>query len=85
MSRIFVIYDSKAEAYLQPFFSKTKADAIRAVTDLVNDEKHNFSKWSADFTLFELAMFDEDKGMIVPLEAKLPLGNFMEFKREATM
>lgn len=85
MSRIFAIYDSKAEAYLQPFFAKTKSDAIRSITSLVNDPAHNFHKWATDFTLFELAMFDEDKGVIVPLEAKLPLGNFLEFKREEAM
>lgn len=80
--RIFGIYDSKAEAFLQPFFAKTKSEAIRVVTDAVNHGNDNFSKHPEDFTLFELAVFDDSDGLIVPNEVKQSLGCFIEFKRE---
>lgn len=62
ISKVFVIYDSKAEAYLPPFFMKSKGEAIRAVTAVANDGSSNFSKYAADFTLFELGTFDDADG-----------------------
>jgi hypothetical protein len=82
VTRVFGIYDSKVEAFLPPFFGKTKSDAIRSITDLVNDPQHNFHKHAEDFTLFELATFNEDLGEIMPHESKISLGCFIEFKRE---
>ena len=49
--KVFGIYDSKAEAYLPPFFMKSKGEAIRAITAHVNDSQHNFCKYAEDFTL----------------------------------
>lgn len=60
--KVFSIYDCKVEAFLQPFFMKSKGEVIRALTTLVEDHTHNFCKYSADFTLFELGEWDEAKG-----------------------
>lgn len=57
--KIFSIYDCKAEAYLAPFIMKSKGEVIRALTGLVDDPQHNFSKYASDFTLFELGSWDE--------------------------
>lgn len=59
MSKIFAIYDSKAEAYLTPFFMRSKGEAIRGLTACVDDPQHNFSKYAEDFTLFELGEWSE--------------------------
>lgn len=62
-STIFSVYDSKAQAYLQPFFLPNKAVALRALTDCVNDSNHTFGKYPADYILFELGTFDESKAV----------------------
>ena len=62
--RIFAIYDSKAEAYLQPFFSPTKATAIRSFTQAANDEKTDFYRFAEDYTLFEIGEWDPVGGEI---------------------
>lgn len=62
--KIFSIYDSKAKAYLQPFFSPNHATAIRDFAEAVNEEKSNFHKHSGDYTLFAIATFDEHTGKI---------------------
>lgn len=80
--RVYGIYDSKVGAFLQPFFAKSKGDAIRSITTLVADPAHNFNKWADDFTLFELGYYSEDTGDIKPHESKQSLGCFVEFKRE---
>lgn len=79
--RIFGVYDSKAKAWLQPFFVKNKVDAIRAITNLVNEDKHNFNLYAADYVLFELAEFNEETGDIKSHPAKVNLGVLVEFKR----
>jgi hypothetical protein len=76
--KVFTIYDEKAEAYLQPFFSDTHGLAIRSITDLVNDPNHNFCKYAADFTLFQIGTFDNKTGMIT--EDRQSLGSLVEYK-----
>ena len=67
--RAFSVYDQKALAYLPPFFMPEVGMATRAFTDMVNDREHMFGKHPEDFTLFELALFDDLKGMLEPFKA----------------
>lgn len=59
---VFSVYDSKAEAFLQPMFFVTRAVAVRAFGAAVRDDVHEFSKFAEDYTLFELGSFDEEAG-----------------------
>lgn len=81
MNKVFCIYDSKAEAYLQPFFMKTVGEAERAVADLVNQSDHHFNKHSGDFTLFELGSWDEFKARFDLLSTPHSIGVLCEYKR----
>lgn len=72
--KTFAIYDSKAEAYLTPFFQKTAGLAIRAFQQAANDAQHDFSRFAADYTLFEIASYDENTGVITPHKAQINLG-----------
>lgn len=67
---VYAIYDSKAEAYMQPMVYKTKGQAIRAFEDAINDKETLFSKHAQDFTLWELGEYDETKGEIIMHEHK---------------
>ena len=79
---VLSVYDAKAEAYLQPFYMKTKGEAIRAFMSVVNDGQSSFSKYPEDYTLFILGEWDEDKGVISQKNVKEPLGTALEFKKE---
>lgn len=79
--KMFAIYDSKAEAYLQPFFMKSKGEAIRALSALVDDVSHNFCRYSEDFTLFELGSWDDSTCMFSLTSTPQSLGVLIEFKR----
>ncbi len=57
--KVFTIYDSKSEAYLQPFFLLTRGQAVRAIRDCVSDRDHQFGRHPEDYTLFELGTFDD--------------------------
>jgi hypothetical protein len=57
--KIFTVYDSKAEAYMQPFYMQTKGLAIRAIQDTLSNPEHQFAKYTEDYTLVELGEFDD--------------------------
>lgn len=78
--RVFAIYDSKAEAYMQPFIMQTKGHALRAFTDLANDGKSQVSKHSNDFSLFEIAEYDEETASYTNHSVKINLGGAWELK-----
>lgn len=81
--RAYSVYDSKAEAYLRPFFAPSRGLAIRSFADVVNDKTHEVNKHAADYTLFEIGDFDEATGLFI---SKTPetLGNALTFKHEET-
>lgn len=72
--RMFAIFDSKAEAFIQPFFSPTVALALRSFTAAANDEATDFNRFAGDYTLFELASVDQQSGKVTPLDAPHNLG-----------
>lgn len=81
---IFTVFDSKAEAFLQPYFSPTEGTAIRAFASAANDKDHQFSRYAADYTLFQIGSWDDLDGTITMYPAKLPLGTALEhIEREA--
>lgn len=80
IKKVFSICDEKAHAWLQPFFFETTGLAIRAITDCVNDPNHSFNRHAADYTLFQIAQFDDHTAEFE--EVKICLGNLVEFKNK---
>lgn len=78
--KVFSVYDSKVEAYSPPLCAKAKGEALRQFSDLVNDGVSPISKHPADYTLFEIASFDELTGVITPHPTPISLGVAVEFK-----
>lgn len=78
--KVFGIYDSKTEAYLPPFFMQSKGAAIRAISSHVSDPQHNFCKYAADFTLFELGTWDDANSKFDLHNTPNSLGVLIEFK-----
>lgn len=79
--KLFTVYDSKAEAYLVPFYERTTGLAIRAFSSASNEKEHQFNRFPADYTLFELGEFDELTAEIKVLKTPTSLGlaiNFLE-------
>lgn len=81
-TKLYSVYDSKVEAYQRPFHALTKGQAIRDITQAVNDEKdHPYHKHSQDFTLFEVGEYDDSTGLFDPYQAPVSVGNLLEFKQ----
>lgn len=77
--RKFSIYDSKAEAWMLPFYSPTTATGMRTFAAAVQKAGSDFNMFPADYTLFELGEWDPKTGEETPYESKKNLGLALQF------
>jgi len=77
--RIFVVFDSKARAYLPPFFMPEAGQAVRVFADCCNDDGHQFGKHPEDYTLFEIGTFDDHEGKLLQLKQSITHGVGLAF------
>ena len=75
---MYAIYDSAADAYLPPFILPREAMAIRSFAQAVNSETHQFHHSPADFTLFQIASWDDAEGIPKPDVAPKKIRNGLE-------
>lgn len=77
--KIFSIYDTKAKAYLPPFFVPQDGQAIREFSNAVNSETHNFAKNPEDYTLIGLGEFDDENGVFTQYDKPAIQGTGISF------
>lgn len=65
--KIFTIRDSKAEAFLTPFFQKSHGEAERNFKEITKDEKSMISKYPDDYDLYYVGTYDDQTGFIESL------------------
>ncbi len=80
--QVFSVFDSKAEAFIQPFYSQTVGTAVRSFEQALQNEEHEFRKFAADYTLFHLGEFDQEEGHFTELAAKVNLGLALNYIKE---
>lgn len=80
--KMFTVYDSKAEAYMTPFFLNTIGQAIRSFSDTCNDKSHPFNLHPGDYTLFESGTYDNSTAQCVPALTLKSLGTALEHKTQ---
>lgn len=78
--KIFSVFDDKAEAFLNPMFFPTTAYAIRVFATTANQADHDFHKYAADYTLFELGTWSEHSGEITMHPQHINLGNALSHR-----
>lgn len=63
---VCAIYDNVSDRWLPPFCQQTKGQAIRSFMDEVNRsaEDNILYKHCDDFVLFEIGVFDDEKGFV---------------------
>jgi hypothetical protein len=69
ISVICAVRDSKAEAFMQPFFAPTTAFAVRSFSDTVNKSGNPISDHPEDHDLYEVAAFDDSTGVVTSLDS----------------
>jgi len=82
LHKVFTVFDTKVEAYNQPFFMKSRGEAIRAFSDIVNDKNHAFNRHPEDYVLFELGEYDDSCAKFNLYDAPHSLGVAIEFRND---
>ena len=80
--KVCVVYDSKADGYLAPFIARKTEEAIRMFNSTCKDENSNFNKFPNDFTLFEIAEYEDEKAQYLPYETKINLCMASDFVKK---
>lgn len=80
LHQLYCIYDSATGIYNQPFYTRSKGEALRTVMDTLEDKNCPLYKYAADYTLFELGTFDDTTGMYHTKEPK-SVSCLLEFKK----
>ena len=79
----FSVYDSKAQAFITPFFSQTRGTAVRSFEQACNDPNHDFGRFAEDYTLMCVGEFDQENGIFVAYEAPENMGLAASFVHDA--
>jgi hypothetical protein len=64
---LYSIYDAKAEAFMMPFSATNDGFATRMLLDSASDPATSLYKHPEDFSLFRLASYEENTGVITPV------------------
>lgn len=65
---IFSVFDKAVQAYVQPFYARSKGEALRMFTEAVNDEKNNLHKHAGDYSLYYLGQWDDGGAGFAPVD-----------------
>lgn len=79
MLKIYSVYDSKAQGFIQPFYCVNSAVALRSFASAAGDEGHEFHRHAEDFCLYEIGEWFPDTGMINVYEKHVNLGLASQF------
>jgi len=58
---VYCVYDTGISTWLKPIFAKNNGEILRSFIEACNSADSQFFKHSADYTLFEIGTFDDDK------------------------
>ncbi|WNK12947.1 MAG: nonstructural protein [Microvirus sp.] len=61
--KIYSVFDAAVKAYLQPFYARSHAEAVRMFSEAANDGKSNFGKHVADYEMYYLGEYDDLAGL----------------------
>lgn len=65
---IYSALDRAVKAYMQPFFVRSRGEALRSFTDAVNSQDHQFHKHAGDYSLWFLGRYDDATGSFAAVE-----------------
>lgn len=63
----YSVFDRKALQYHPPFFASTDGAASRSFMDLANDANTTIGRHPADYVLFRIGTYDDQKGEMIPI------------------
>lgn len=64
---VCAVFDVKAEAFGRPMFVPSVGLAIRAFIDECKNPESQMCKYRQDFSLYEIALFDDERAEFTPV------------------
>lgn len=68
------IFDSKAKAFMPPFFQVNEHVARRTFSNIANTAGHQIARNPEDFVMFIIGTFDDESGELRPFPQHINLG-----------
>lgn len=62
---VYTVHDRAVGAFLQPFFVRSRGEAVRSFTEACNDGKSQFAKYPGDYTMYFVGKYDDQSGMFL--------------------
>lgn len=78
--KAFAILDTKANAFLQPFFMPATGMATRAFADMVNNKELPMYRHADDYRLAEIGTFNDSNGHLETTAEPNFIGSGTDFK-----
>lgn len=58
----YSVMDKAVKSFLQPFFARSRGEALRSFTEVVNTKDHQFNRHVSDYTLYFCGRWDDASG-----------------------
>lgn len=81
--QIMSVYDTKARAFLPPFFVPHVDVGLRAIQQATLDPQHQLSKFAEDFEIYHLGTWDDDTGHFDPRPQPFSYGRVVVLRKIA--
>lgn len=78
--RVYTVYDSKAQVYMQPIYFRADGEAVRAFKSSVQQAGHQFALNPGDYTMFCIGEYDDDTARFISYESFVNLGNGAQYQ-----
>ena len=62
------VYDSKADCFSPPFFSRSRGEGLRNFADAGRDQQSSLSRHPEDFSLYQIGVFNDSDGRFASQE-----------------
>lgn len=70
MIEYFCVFDAAADRYIDPFAAPTMEVALRGFREACENPEHHFGKYPEDYSLWHVAHFDADLGVMTGITAR---------------
>ena len=70
---VYSVYDKAIEAFMPPFFCRSRGEALRSFSTAVNDPNSQIGKFVADYALFWIGSFEDGSGELTCATAAGPV------------
>lgn len=83
--KVYAVFDTAIEAFMQPFFMQARGAALRAFGEIAADKQHAIGKSPQDYCLFELGSWDDATGKFEMHQAPISLGLAIELANKVSV